>query len=73
MEDYTIGQRIKGIRKSDKIKQKDIAEAIGIKATYLSLIESGKINPSFELISNVAAAMGYELIFRKDIETHNPQ
>ena len=73
MNDYTIGQKLKSIRKTDKIKQKDIANAIGIKATYLSLIESGKINPSFELISNLAAAMGYELIFRKDIETHSPQ
>lgn len=45
-----IGNRIKNRRKSMGISQKDLAESIGITASYLSNIERGVSSASLDLI-----------------------
>jgi len=35
-------------------KQEDVADAVGISANYLSLIENGKRQPSYDIMKNLA-------------------
>lgn len=44
-----VGKRIKTARKALHLQQKDLADALGISASHLSEIESGKANGSTEL------------------------
>ncbi len=41
-----VGKRVKIARKTLKVQQKEVAEALGISPSHLSEIESGKANPS---------------------------
>ena len=50
----TIGSRIKEVRKSLKMKQNELAEAIGVHFTMISLYESGKREPSRETVEGIA-------------------
>lgn len=47
------GYWIKHIRKVRKIKQKDLAAAVGISSTYLSLVEHNHAIPSFLLLEKI--------------------
>jgi transcriptional regulator with XRE-family HTH domain len=47
---FTIGERIKYIRKLHKLNQINFSETIGISQGNLSEIESGKILPSLETV-----------------------
>ena len=49
-----IGTIIKNIRKSKRIKQKDLASKLGISNSYLSSIENDKREPSMELTKALA-------------------
>lgn len=54
-------ETLKFYRKGKRIRQTDLARTIGITQTYLSQIENGKRNPSFELIINWCEALDCEL------------
>jgi len=49
-----IGKAIKQLRKEHGVKQMDLAFAVGISSTYLSLVEHGKNKPSLWLIAEIA-------------------
>jgi len=49
-----IGTIIKNIRKSKRIKQKDLALKLGISNSYLSSIENDKREPSMKLTKALA-------------------
>ena len=49
-----IGQKIKTLRLSKGIKQKDLAKEINIDATYLCAIEHCSKQPSLKLLNKVA-------------------
>lgn len=52
--DYTeIGRRIAVRRKQQRIKQKDLAEMLGISNNHLSSIEGGKASPSLEVLIEI--------------------
>ena len=52
--DYTeIGRRIAVRRKQQHIKQKDLAEMLGISNNHLSSIEEGKSGPSLEVLIEI--------------------
>jgi transcriptional regulator with XRE-family HTH domain len=51
--DPEIGSRIKLLRKSLGLSQKDISEKAEINRVYLNRIESGKYNPSFNTIYHI--------------------
>lgn len=60
------GEKIKEIRKSQKISQKELAELSGLSISYIQQIEAGKKNnPSLEAltaISNVLHISMYQLL-----------
>lgn len=49
-----VGKRLKDARKKSKIKQKDVAEILGIHNTTLARYESGVRHPDFETIEKLA-------------------
>ena len=56
-----LGQRISDIRKAKGYSQESIAKASGIDRTYISGVESGRRNASFESILKIANALKVDL------------
>ena len=52
-----LGKAIKLCRTQKNLKQADLAEKASLSVSYLSLIESGKRDPSFSTIENIALAL----------------
>jgi transcriptional regulator with XRE-family HTH domain len=48
-----FGQRIKNIRKTLGLNQKDFASPLNISSTFLSEIENGKYKPGFDFFKNI--------------------
>lgn len=48
-----IGEKIKGLRKKYNIKSFELADKIGISKIFLSNIETGKRNPSSEVVKKM--------------------
>ena len=53
-EDLGIGQIIKILRAAIGLKQKDLADKVGIQPHYLSLVEAGKREPSLAVLRKIA-------------------
>lgn len=53
-----LGTVIASFRKQKKIDQKELAEALGISVTYISLIENNRRKPSNSLLKSVADYFG---------------
>ena len=70
-----IGIAIKKLRKErvPQLRQSQLAEAIGISQTYLSLIEKGKKIPSVEIYEKIAEyfKMPLPILFWYCIEEHD--
>ena len=60
MKKQIVGQ-FKDIRKERKISQEQVARAAGMARPDVSRFESGKYNPSLELMIRYAHALGSEL------------
>jgi transcriptional regulator with XRE-family HTH domain len=56
-----LGVRIKELRKRTGLSQDQLAEHVGIEAKYLSRIEVGKRQPSFETLENIADSLHVEM------------
>jgi transcriptional regulator with XRE-family HTH domain len=55
-----LGLRIRGLRKKQGLKQEGLASQANITAKYLSDIELGKENPTFDVLVRLAAALKIE-------------
>lgn len=56
-----VGIRIKNLRKTNQLNQKEFAEVLGISQGTLSDIESGKSNPSFETLQALKSKFDCDL------------
>lgn len=56
-----IGKKIDILRKLNRMKKKDLAEAAGISATYLSAIIKGNKNPTIETLNQICKALNITL------------
>jgi transcriptional regulator with XRE-family HTH domain len=54
----TLGNAIKVVRTAGGIKQRALAKKLGVSANYISLIESGKRDPSISFLNRLADALG---------------
>src|SRR4051812_28765182 len=58
----TFGEKIRSLRRDNKLSQRDLAGRVGLNFTYLSKIENGKLDfagyPSEETILKLAEALG---------------
>lgn len=56
-----IGTLIKTRRTERKLTQQDVADKVGISRNFLSDIENGRYNPSFNTALRLAAYLGIDL------------
>lgn len=56
-----LGNRIKELRKENRLTQERLALMVGIEQSHLSRIESGSRNPSFDLLEKIAESLGTTL------------
>lgn len=56
-----FGKRVQEIRKRQKFSQEQIAEKAGISSNYLSRIECGKENPTFDMLIKLSDALATDL------------
>lgn len=56
-----LGNRIRGLRIAHEMTQEDLASAAEIHVTYLSGVEHGKRNPSFEILYSIARSLKVSL------------
>lgn len=63
-----IGQNIRCFRKKARLRQIDLAVAVGIDCSYLSGIENGHRNPPILLLNNIATVLeiSLEQLLRKE-------
>ena len=57
----TLGERIKEIRKDNKLTQKEFADKISVSRPFISRIEADKEKPSETLMKLISATFGIEL------------
>lgn len=53
----TIGERIRSIRKDQNLTQKQLGELAGIAEPTIRRYELGKLNPKYETVEKIAAAL----------------
>lgn len=58
--DMQIGGRIKRLRRQKKLSQADLAQALGISASYLNLIEHNRRKVTVSLLFSLAGQLGVE-------------
>ncbi len=52
-----LGKSLKKHRKKNKLTQEQLAEIVGIHATYVGKLESGKNNPSTDMLRRFTIAL----------------
>ncbi|WP_353959283.1 helix-turn-helix domain-containing protein [Paeniroseomonas aquatica] len=60
-ERVTFGANVKAARKAQCLTQEQLSERVGIKQGYLSRIEGGKADMTFEVMTRVAKALGSDV------------
>ena len=61
LDQLILGRRLRHFRKQADLTLDDLGEKVGKPGPYLSLLENGKKEPRFQLILDLAAALGIEL------------
>lgn len=52
-----FGARVKHLRRTNGLTQRDLAESSGISPEYMSRIERGLASPSFDTIARIAESL----------------
>src|SRR3972149_8277761 len=55
-----IGGKIKSLRESEALTQEEIAVKVGVSKEFISMVESGKRNPSLAVLSKIASVLSKE-------------
>lgn len=58
---YAVISQVIAARLKRGMTQKDVAEKIGTKQSAIARLESGNVNPSLDLLEQIAQVMGYKL------------
>ncbi len=67
-----LGQKVRGLRKSHKLTVAALAEKLGISESYLSQLESGRVDPSISLVGRLSAALDVPISAFFDTEYEEP-
>jgi len=57
----TLGERLRKRRKTLKISQQELAEALGVTAQHISALEQGKRTPSLPFLAKLAEELGVSI------------
>jgi transcriptional regulator with XRE-family HTH domain len=70
-EDFAVGARVREIRQQSGLSLRALASALGISASALSQIETGRTRPSINRVHQIAAELNIPLstLFAPDLET----
>src|ERR1019366_8600757 len=60
MTKRTLGSVVKEARDGARMTQRDLAAAVGIKASHVAYIENGRRNPSISLINRLGVTLGLD-------------
>ncbi len=58
MTKRTLGSVVKEARHSARMTQRELAAAVGVKASHIAYIENGRRRPSIPLINRLADTLG---------------
>lgn len=61
-ERLDLAVKLTNLRKSAGLTQKDLAEIIGKPQSTISRIETGQMNPSMELVAEIANGLGKKFV-----------
>ncbi|MCD1266699.1 transcriptional regulator [Shinella sumterensis] len=56
-----VSRNIQRLRREKGLSQEDVAHAADVHQTYLSGVEGGKRNPSIDVLSRIAKALGVDI------------
>ena len=73
MKDYSVGESLKKVRNDHNLKQKDIAEALGIDRSTYSFYETGKTYPAIETLCALAKIYNVTIGYLIGKEANNPE
>lgn len=73
MKDYSVGESLRRIRVEHNLKQKDIADALGIDRTTYSYYELGKTSPSVKALCILAKIYNVTIGYLVGEEANNPE
>lgn len=73
MKDYSVGESMKRIRLEHNLKQKDIAEVLGIDRSTYSFYETGKTNPTVETLCALCRIYNVTVGYLIGKEANNPE
>jgi len=73
MKDYSVGESLKHVRLEHNLKQKDIAEAIGIDRSTYSYYETGKTNIPIETMCALSKIYNVTIGYLIGKEANNPE
>jgi len=65
--DKLLGTRLKRAREEVNLSQGSFAKALGLSSEYISLLEAGKRNPSFETLLKIAGYLNKNIAYFFDI------
>jgi transcriptional regulator with XRE-family HTH domain len=57
----TLGEAVRRLRKERHLTQEAVAHAAGVHPTWVSRLEGGILNPSWGMVTRVAAALDIEV------------
>lgn len=52
-----LGKNVKKAREQLGLTQEELAEKAGVHVSYISRIERGKVNPSYEVLESIAKTL----------------
>ena len=69
-KNMSVSERIKAIRKVQKLSQQQVSERMGIDRAQYSRIETGRTEPTVSTLEKVASALGVEVadFFQKGLD-----
>jgi len=59
---YCVSTFIHDARKEDGITQQELAERVGVRKSYISRIENGRVEPSAGLFMRIIGALGLSIV-----------
>lgn len=75
MDPVDVGERLKTIRKSHGLSQRELAKRVGVTNSTISMIEKNSVSPSVSSLKKVLSGIPMSLVefFSMDLEQNSPQ
>ncbi len=66
-----IGKKLKYMRRKRELNQDDLSKITNIPQNTISQYETGRIQPTFEIIETIANGCGYDVEFKSNNDVVN--